>query len=147
MSTCLRLDAGVDKQTNILLPSALWCCWLGVNKSIRSIKNEWWGAGVIICLKRGANCYPIIMVWLGYLVHCVFVCMVKAKFHYTSWFGASSELALNRFRASSKPAPNNGIWLLQISERRKKDSLFDYYPGWAFPILVNSGLGAAPPEA
>jgi len=29
---------------------------------------------------------------------------VKAKFHYTSWFGASSELAQNMFGASSEPA-------------------------------------------
>ena len=28
----------------------------------------------------------------------------KAKFHYASWFGASSELAPNMFEASSEPA-------------------------------------------
>jgi len=30
--------------------------------------------------------------------------MIKAKFHYTSWFGASSELAPNMFGASSELA-------------------------------------------
>ena len=30
--------------------------------------------------------------------------LVRAKFHYTSWFGASSELAPNMFEASSEPA-------------------------------------------
>jgi len=30
--------------------------------------------------------------------------LVKAKFHYTSWFGASSELATNMFGARSEPA-------------------------------------------
>jgi len=51
--------------------------------------------------------------------------MIKAKFHYTSWFGAGSKpnsitlSGSNQLRTSSKPAPNqlrtnsrNGIWLL-----------------------------------
>ena len=29
---------------------------------------------------------------------------LKAKFHYASWFGASSELAPNMFGTSSEPA-------------------------------------------
>ena len=33
----------------------LWHCWLSGRKVIRPVKNmEWWGAGVVICL-RGAN--------------------------------------------------------------------------------------------
>jgi len=32
------------------------------------------------------------------------LCVLKAKFHYASWFGASSELAPNMFRASSELA-------------------------------------------
>ena len=39
-----------------MLPSVLWRCWLGGRKGIRPVKNmEWWGAGVVICLERGAN--------------------------------------------------------------------------------------------
>jgi len=30
--------------------SVLWHCWLGVMKSIRPVKIEWWGIGVVICL-------------------------------------------------------------------------------------------------
>jgi len=30
-------------------------CWLGGRKGIRPIKTEWWGAGVVICLERGAD--------------------------------------------------------------------------------------------
>jgi len=30
-------------------------CWLGIRKSIRPVKIEWWGIGVVICLERGAN--------------------------------------------------------------------------------------------
>ena len=30
-------------------------CWLGGRKGIRPVKTEWWGAGVVICLERGAD--------------------------------------------------------------------------------------------
>jgi len=36
------------------VPSVLCRCWLGGRKGIRSVKTEWWGAGVVICLERGA---------------------------------------------------------------------------------------------
>jgi len=36
-------------------PSVLWRCWLGGRKGIRPVKTEWWGAGVVICLERGAD--------------------------------------------------------------------------------------------
>ena len=40
----------------VAMPSVLWRCWLGGRKGIRPVKNtEWWGAGVVICLERGAN--------------------------------------------------------------------------------------------
>jgi len=31
-----------------------WRCWLGGKKSIRPVNIDWWGAGVVICLDRGA---------------------------------------------------------------------------------------------
>jgi len=31
-------------------------CWLGGRKGILPVKKtEWWGAGVVICLERGAD--------------------------------------------------------------------------------------------
>jgi len=33
------------------MPSVLWRCWLG----IRPVKNEWWGACMVICLERRAD--------------------------------------------------------------------------------------------
>ena len=33
-----------------------WHCWLGVRKSIRPVQTEWWDAGVVTCLERGADC-------------------------------------------------------------------------------------------
>ena len=35
--------------------SVLWRCWLGITKSVRLAKNEWWGVGVVICLERSAD--------------------------------------------------------------------------------------------
>jgi len=37
------------------MPLVLWHCWLGVRNSIRPIKIEWWGVGVVICLEQGAD--------------------------------------------------------------------------------------------
>ena len=38
------------------LPPVHWRCWLGGRKGIEPVKTEWWGAGVVICLERGADC-------------------------------------------------------------------------------------------
>ena len=43
-----------------IVPSVLWHCWLGVRKSIRPVKIEWWGVGVVICLERGAGCLHMV---------------------------------------------------------------------------------------
>ena len=40
---------------HILGLCAFWHCWLVVGKSIWPVKIERWGAGVVICLKQGAN--------------------------------------------------------------------------------------------
>ena len=33
---------------------------IGIRKSIRPVKIEWWGGGVIICLEQGADCLHIV---------------------------------------------------------------------------------------
>ena len=43
-----------------LLCSMLWHCWLGVRKSMRPVKIEWWGVCVVIRLERGADCLHIV---------------------------------------------------------------------------------------
>ena len=44
----------------MLIPSVLWHCLLGVRKSIRLVKIEWWGAGVVFCLQWGADCLHMV---------------------------------------------------------------------------------------
>ena len=44
------------------MPSMLWHCWLGIGNSIWSVKIEWWGVGVVICLVWGADCLHMVHV-------------------------------------------------------------------------------------
>ena len=37
-------------------PSLVWHCWLDVRKSIRPVKIEWRGVGVVSCQERDADC-------------------------------------------------------------------------------------------
>ena len=41
------------------VPSVLWHCWLGVRKSIRPVKIEWWGVGMVICLLYMVQLMPL----------------------------------------------------------------------------------------
>ena len=52
------------------LPSVLWRCWFGGRKGIRPVKTEWCGAGVVICLERGANLLSVQMMPLPLTVSC-----------------------------------------------------------------------------
>ena len=42
------------------VPSVLWHCWMGIRKSIRPVKIEWWCVGVVICLHQGADCLHMV---------------------------------------------------------------------------------------
>jgi len=48
------------------LPSVLWNCWLGVRKSIRPVKIEWWGVGVVSVWSE----VQIVCVWSSWF-HCI----------------------------------------------------------------------------
>ena len=53
-----------------LVSSVLWRCWLGSRKGIRPVINEWWGAGVVICLERGADLHTAQLMPLPLTVSC-----------------------------------------------------------------------------
>jgi len=53
-----------------LLPSVLWRCWLGGRKGIRSVKTEWWGTGVVVCLERVADLHMAQLMPLPLTVSC-----------------------------------------------------------------------------
>jgi len=44
--------------------------WLGGRKGILPIKTEWWGAGVVICLERGADLHVAQLMPLPLTVSC-----------------------------------------------------------------------------
>jgi len=43
---------------------------LGGRKGIRPVKTEWWGAGVVICLERGADLHMAQLMPLPLTVFC-----------------------------------------------------------------------------
>jgi len=54
-----------------LWPSVLWRCWLGGRKGIRPVKKtQWWGAGVVICLERGADLHMAQLMPLALIDSC-----------------------------------------------------------------------------
>ena len=44
--------------------------WLGGRKGIRPVKTEWWGAGMVICLERGADLHMAQLMPLPLTVSC-----------------------------------------------------------------------------
>jgi len=51
--------------------SVHWRCWLGGRKGIRPVKEtEWWDAGVVICLERGADLHMAELMLLALTASC-----------------------------------------------------------------------------
>ena len=65
-------------------PSVLRRCWLGGRKGTRPVKTEWWGAGVVICMERGADLHMAQLMPLLLTISCSskiqigFTCLVPA---------------------------------------------------------------------
>ena len=67
----------------LFLPSVLWRCWLGGRKGIRPVKKtEWWGAGVVICLERGADLH--MPIWCH--CHSLSLASVKSRLVLPFWY-------------------------------------------------------------
>ena len=56
--------------TGLRLPPVLWRCWLGGRKGIRPVKKQRWGAGVVVCLERGADLHMAQLMPLPLTVSC-----------------------------------------------------------------------------
>ena len=64
----LAVSSAVIRPT---VPSVFWRCWLGGRKGIRPVKKlEWWGAGVVICMERGADLHMVQLMPLPLTVSC-----------------------------------------------------------------------------
>ena len=70
-------------QLVLLVPSVLWRCWLGGRKGIQPVKKlEWWGAGVVICLERGADLHMVS--WCH--CHSLSLASVKSRLVLPFWY-------------------------------------------------------------
>ena len=75
-------------------PSVLWRCWLGGRKGIRPVKKtDWWGAGVVICLERGADLH---MAQLPLTVSCFSKIQIGFTFLVPAHPGSRGQRAVKR---------------------------------------------------
>ena len=72
----------ITKLKATYVPSVLWRCWLGGRKGIRPVKTEWSGAGVVICLQRGADLHK--PSWCH--CHSLFLASVKSRLVLPFWY-------------------------------------------------------------
>ena len=81
VSKCQKTIFGYASH-NSSLPSVLWRCWLGGRKGIRPVKKEWWGAGMVICLERGADLHMAQLMPMPLTVSC----FSKIQIGFTFWY-------------------------------------------------------------
>ena len=67
---------------SLIMPSVLRRCWLGGRKGIWPVKNDWWGAGMVICLKRGADLHMAQPMTLPLTVSCFIKIQIGIPFWY-----------------------------------------------------------------
>ena len=78
-----------------VLPSVLWRCWLDGRKGIWSVKTEWWGAGVVACLERGADLHMAQLMPLPLTVSCFSKILIGFTFLVPAHLGSPGKGPLN----------------------------------------------------
>ena len=78
------------------LPSVLWRCWLGGRKGIQLVKTEWWGAGMVICLERGADLHMAQPMPLPLTVSCFSKIQIGSTFLVPAHLGSPGKRAVKR---------------------------------------------------
>ena len=76
-------------------PSVLWHCWLGSRKGNRPVKTEWWGAGVVTCLERGADLHMVQLMPLLLTVSCFSKIQIGFTFLVPAYPGSPGKRSLN----------------------------------------------------
>jgi len=76
--------------------SVLWRCWLGGRKGIRPVKTEWWGAGVVICMQRGADLHMAQLMPLPLTVSCFSKIQIGFTFLVPAHLGSPGKRAVKR---------------------------------------------------
>jgi len=79
-----------------VLPSVLWHCWLGDRKGILPVKTEWWGAGVVVCLERGADLRIAQLMPLPLTVSCFSKIQIGFTFLVPAYLGSPGKRDVKR---------------------------------------------------
>jgi len=74
----------------------LWRCWLGGRKGIRSVKTEWWGTGVVICLEQGAELHTAQLMPLTLTASCFSEIQIVFAFLLPAHLGSPGKKAVKR---------------------------------------------------
>jgi len=69
---------------------------LGGRKGIRPVKTEWWGAGMVICLKQGADLHMVQLMPLPLTVSCFSKTQIGFTFLVLSHLGSLGQKAIKR---------------------------------------------------
>ena len=94
-SCMLRVDVMFGCSGGVL-PSVLWCCWLGGRKGIWPVKTEWWGAGVVVCLEWGADLHMAHLMPLPLTVSCFSKTPIGFTFLVPAYPGSPGKRAVKR---------------------------------------------------
>ena len=69
---------------------------MGGRKGIRSVKTEWWGAGMVICLEQGADLHMAQLMPLPLTVSCFGKIQIGFAFLVPSHLGSPGKRAVKR---------------------------------------------------
>ena len=71
-------------------------CWLGGRKAIRPVKTEGWGAGVVVCLKQGADLHTAQLMPLQLTVYLLSKIQIGFTFLVPAHLGSHGKRAVKR---------------------------------------------------
>ena len=93
----------------------LWRCWLGGRKGIRPVKKlEWWGAGIVICLERGADLHLAQRMPLPLTVSCFSKIQIGFTFLVPAHLGSPGQRAVKRVCVCVLcPSSTSAFWTTQ----------------------------------
>ena len=93
----------------------LWRCWLSSRKGIQPVKTEWWSAGVVICLERGADLHVVQLMPLPPTVSCSSKIQTGFTFLVPAYPANPGQRAVKRVCVSRKNLLEFLKYVIQIS--------------------------------
>ena len=126
----------------IIVPSVLWRCWLDGRKGIRPVKTERLGAGMVICLERGADLHMAQLMPLPLTVFC----FTKIQFGFTflvpAHLGTPGQRAVKRVCVCVCVRACVCVWI--IIDTTLGDCMFHGGPAFACFTLSKNSSAAGP---